>query len=83
MMSKTYLGANACSASFFRRFAQAWALNPLRFFSIQLRHCLTTDGPGDCLLTICVVPRRFPRGPKLLSMSTIGGIVSTNTGGKG
>ncbi|KAL6342662.1 hypothetical protein AAG906_013068 [Vitis piasezkii] len=43
-MRKTSLGANACSASFVRRSAQAWALNPLRFFSVQLRHCLTADG---------------------------------------
>lgn len=81
-MRKTSLGANACSASFVRQSAQAWALNSLRFFFVQLRHCLTVDGSGDCLLTICVVPCRFPRGPKLLSMSAIGGIASTNTGDK-
>lgn len=81
-MRKTSLGANACSASFVRRSAQAWALNPLRFFFVQLRHCLTVDGLGDCLLTIYVVPCKFLRDPKLLNMLAIGGIASTNTGDK-
>ncbi|RVW99883.1 hypothetical protein CK203_029238 [Vitis vinifera] len=34
-MRKTSLGANACSASFVRRSAQAWALNPLRSNSMR------------------------------------------------
>ena len=60
-MGKTFLRAKACFASFVRQFAQAWALDPLRFLVVQLRHRLMTDGSSDCLLTICVIPCRFPR----------------------
>ena len=75
-MGKTSLKAKACSVSFVRQSTQAWALDPLRFLVVQLRHYLTADESGECLLTIYVVPRSL----ELLSMSTRGGIASISIG---
>lgn len=79
---KTFLGAKAYSASFVMQSAQARALGPLRFLVVQLRHRLTADRLGDCLLTIYIIPRRFPRGPEFLRMSVTRDIASTNIGSK-
>ena len=70
MIVKTFLGAKACFASFVKQSAQVWVLDLLRFLVVQLRHHLTEDGPSDYLLTICIILRKFPRGPELLNMST-------------
>lgn len=67
---KTFLGVKTSSASFVRQPVQARVLDPLRFLIVQLRHRLTVDGPGDCLLTICVISHKFPYDLELINMST-------------
>lgn len=82
-MGRTFLKFRDCSASWVRQFGHTWVLDPLRLLAIVLRHCLTTDGWGDCFLTIYVMLCRFSHGLDFLNMLARRGIASTNTGGKG